>query len=121
MAINYILQVYQNEKYENFDPTEHKVEAKKVVFFQMNENAKMKNILTTNQLNRIAYKGSRAAIGYATIGEQTENYNYKLAEIPASNKNIQVRETPFLEFDSKEKIDSVIVVSNENNIISIIK
>ena len=75
----------------------------------------------TFQLDRSVIEGNRAAIGYTMIGKQTGNYNYKLTEIAASNKSIQVREAQFLEFNSYGKINSIIVVSNENDIISIIK
>ena len=75
----------------------------------------------TFQLDRSVIEGNRAAIGYTMIGKQTGNYNYKWTEIAASNKSIQVREAQFLEFNSYGKINSIIVVSNENDIISIIK
>lgn len=75
----------------------------------------------TYQLDRSVTEGNRSSIGYTMIGKHDGAYTYKNTTYQPTQKDFQIREAIHFEIGADGKIKSMIVISNQDEFLPIVK
>lgn len=84
-----------------------------------NRVASFSNI--TYQLDRSVVEGNRASIGYTMHGKHDGVFNYKNNTYQPTQKDFEIREALHIEVGADGKIKSIIVISNQDEFLNVVK